>query len=97
MTVSVRAVGSVTVLDLEGKLTLGASAEGLRDKVGSLLQQGQKQFIINLARVPYMDSGGLGELVQAYATVMRQGGALKLLNTTSRLHEQVVEVPCPSS
>jgi anti-sigma B factor antagonist len=80
MTVSERLVGAIMVLELDGQLTLGASAEGLRDKVRSLLQQGQRQFIMNLAAVPYMDSGGLGELVQSYATVTKQGGALKLLS-----------------
>jgi anti-sigma B factor antagonist len=90
MTVSERTIGSVTLLDLDGRLVLGASAEGLRDKIRSLLQQGQKQFIVNLAGVPYMDSTGLGELVHMYATVTRQGGALKLLNTTSRLHDLLV-------
>jgi anti-sigma B factor antagonist len=58
--------------------------------VRSLLQQGQLQFIVNLAGVPYMDSGGLGELVQAYATVTKQGGALKLLHLTSRLRDLLV-------
>jgi anti-anti-sigma factor len=90
MTVSERAVGGITLLDLDGQLILGASAEGLRDKIRSLLQQGQRQFIVNLAGVPYMDSGGLGELVQAYATVIRQGGALKLLHLTSRLRDLLV-------
>jgi anti-sigma B factor antagonist len=90
MTISERMVGTITVLDLDGQLVLGASAEGLRDKLRSLLQQGQQQFIVNLAAVPYMDSGGLGELVQAYATVTRQGGALKLLNLTSRLRDLLV-------
>jgi anti-sigma B factor antagonist len=90
MTVSERTVGGITVLDLNGQLVLGASAEGLRDKVRSLLQQGQRQFIVNLAGVPYMDSSGLGELVQSYATVTRQGGALKLLHLTSRLRDLLV-------
>jgi anti-sigma B factor antagonist len=90
MTVSERLVGAIMVLELDGQLTLGASAEGLRDKVRSLLQQGQRQFIMNLAGVPYMDSGGLGELVQSYATVTKQGGALKLLNMTSRLRDLLV-------
>ena len=90
MTVSERVVGGITLLDLEGRLVLGASAEGLRDKVRSLLQQGQQQFIVNLAGVPYMDSGGLGELVQAYATVTRQGGSLKLLHLTDRLRDLLV-------
>jgi anti-anti-sigma factor len=73
MTVSERGVGRVTLLDLDGRLILGASAEALRDKVRSLLQQGRTQFIVNLAGVPCMDSGGLGEPVQAYTTVTRQG------------------------
>jgi anti-sigma B factor antagonist len=90
MTMSERMVGGITLLDLDGQLILGASAEGFRDKLRSLLQQGQQQFIVNLAAVPYMDSGGLGELVQAYATVTRQGGALKLLNLTSRLRDLLV-------
>ena len=70
MTFSERVVGGVTVLDLEGQLTLGTSAEGLRDKVRSFFQQGKKHFIINLVGVFYMDSGGFGELVQVYATVI---------------------------
>ena len=90
MTVSERTVGAITLLDLDGQLILGASAEGLRDKVRSLLQQGRLQVIVNLAAVPYMDSGGLGELVQAYATVTKQGGALKLLHLTSRLRDLLV-------
>ena len=90
MTVSERAVGVITLLDLDCQLILGAGAEGLRDKVRSLLQQGQQQFIVNLAKVSYMDSSGLGELVQAYATVTKQGGALKLLHLTTRLRDLLV-------
>lgn len=90
MTISERLVGGIMLLELNGQLVLGASAEGLRDKVRSLLQQGQRQFIMNLAAVPYMDSGGLGELVQTYATVTLKGGALKLLHMTSRLKDLLV-------
>jgi len=90
MTVSERAVGAITLLDLDGQLILGASAEGLRDKVRSLLQQGRQQFIVNLGRVSYMDSSGLGELVRTYATVTKQGGALKLVHLTTRLRDLLV-------
>jgi anti-sigma B factor antagonist len=90
MTVSERAVGGVTFLDVEGQLTLGDGAERLRDKVRSLLQEGRRQFVVNLAGVPYMDSAGLGELVQAFATTRKQGGMLKLMNTTHRLHDLLV-------
>jgi anti-sigma B factor antagonist len=53
--------------------------------VNSLINQGQRKIILNLADVPYLDSAGLGEVVRAYTTVSRQGGALKLLNLTKRI------------
>ena len=90
MSVSERAVGAVTVLQVEGKLVLGASADELRDKVLSCLQQGHQQFVVDLAKVPYMDSSGLGELVQAYASVTKRGGALKLVHLTSKLRDLLV-------
>jgi anti-sigma B factor antagonist len=58
--------------------------------VRSLLQQGRRHFVVNLAAVSYMDSAGLGELVQAFATTNKQGGTLKLLNMTTRLHDLLV-------
>jgi len=89
MTLTERSAGPVTIIDVVGKVTV-AEANQLRDKVRSLLQQGRTQLVVNLAAVPYMDSAGLGELVQAYATVARQGGALKLMNTTARLRDLLV-------
>ena len=90
VTVSERSSGSVIVLDVKGALTLTDGADILRDKVRSLLQQGHKHVLVNLGHVPYMDSAGLGELVQAYATTTRQGGQLKLLNTTQRINDLLV-------
>ena len=90
MIVSERAVGDTIVVHLQGKLIAGVGAELLRDKLRSLLEQGRRQFIVNLGDVPYMDSTGLGELVHAYATVTRQGGTLKLMNATSRLRDLLV-------
>ena len=90
MTVNERVSGDVTVLDVVGNITVGDGAHMLRDKVRSLLQQGNKQLLVNLADVSYMDSGGLGEMVQAYATVTKQGGALKLVNATKRLQDLLV-------
>jgi anti-sigma B factor antagonist len=91
MTISERTAGTVCVLDVQGPITLGpGGADLLTDKVRSLLQQGQKQLVINLAGVPYMDSTGLGAMVHAYATTTRQGGSLKLLNSTRKLHDLLV-------
>jgi len=85
MQIDERAVGDVMVLDLTGKVTLGQGDELLKDKVNSLVNQGQKKIILNLGNVPYIDSAGLGEIVRAYTTVSRQGGSLKLLNLTKRI------------
>ena len=57
----------------------------LKDKVNSLLNQGRKKIVLNLAEVPYIDSAGLGEVVRTFTTVSRQGGSLKLLNLTKRI------------
>ena len=90
MTVSERASGAVIILDVDGGLTVGDPAERLRDEVLNLLQHGRKHILINMAGVSYMDSVGLGELVQGYASASRQGGSLKLLNTTHRLRDLLV-------
>ena len=85
MQIEERAVGDVVVLDLKGKITLGEGDELLKDKVNSLVNQGQKKIVLNLADVPYIDSAGLGEIVRTYTTISRQGGSLKLLNLTKRI------------
>ena len=85
MQITERAVGDVMVLDVKGKITLGEGDELLKDKVNSLVNQGHKKMVLNLAEVPYLDSAGLGEVVRAYTTVSRQGGSLKLLGLTKRI------------
>jgi anti-sigma B factor antagonist len=85
MQIEERTVGDVLVLEVKGRITLGEGDEILKDKVNSLLNQGQKKIVLNLAEVPYIDSAGLGEIVRTYTTVSRQGGSLKLLNLTKRI------------
>ena len=85
MQIEERIVGDVTILDLKGKMTLGEGDELLKDKINSLIHQGQKKLLLNLESVPYIDSAGLGEIVRTYTTVSRQGGNLKLVNLTKRI------------
>ena len=85
MEISERSVGDVMLLDVKGKITLGEGDELLKDKVNSLINQGHRKIVLNLAAVPYLDIAGLGEVVRAYTTVSRQGGSLKLLNLTKRI------------
>ena len=85
MQIEERTVGDVTVLDLKGRITLGDGDEILKDKVNSLVNQGRRKIVLNLADVPYVDSAGLGEIVRTYTTVSRQGGSLKLLSLTKKI------------
>ena len=85
MQIEERTVGDVLILDVKGRITLGEGDEILKDKVNSLLHQGLKKIVLNLAEVPYIDSAGLGEIVRTYTTVSRQGGSLKLLSLTKRI------------
>jgi anti-sigma B factor antagonist len=87
MQISERIVSDVVILDVKGRITLGDGDELLKDKVNSLVGQGRKKIVLNLAEVPYVDSAGLGEIVRTYTTVSRQGGSLKLLNLTKRISD----------
>jgi anti-sigma B factor antagonist len=88
MHISERSVGEVMIVDVSGKITLGDGGDAiLKDKMQSLMQQGKKHVLLNLGEVSYVDSAGLGEIVQAYATMSKGGGALKLLNTTKRIKD----------
>jgi anti-sigma B factor antagonist len=88
MHITERPVGGVTIVDVSGKITLGDGTDTvMTDKLRSLVQQGQKNLLLNLAGVSYVDSAGLGAIVHAYATVRNQGGSLKLLNVTKRIKD----------
>jgi anti-sigma B factor antagonist len=87
MKVSTRQIDGVTILDLSGRITLGEGSVQLRDSVRDLLAKGSKQILLNLGDVNYIDSSGIGELVSAYTAVRNQGGDLKLLNLTKKVHD----------
>jgi len=84
---STRQVEEITVVDLSGRITLGEGSTVLRDTVRELLGRGQKKILLNLGDVTYIDSSGIGELVSGFTTVSNQGGQLKLLNLTKKVHD----------
>ncbi len=87
MKASVRQIGAVTILDLAGKITIGAGDLVLRDRVNSLLDQGSRMILINLEMVSYMDSAGIGELVACRKKTMDLGGSVKLLNPSGKVSD----------
>ncbi len=87
MTASSRQVNGVTIVDLNGRITLGEGSVIVRDTVRDLLGKGNKNILLNLADVSYIDSSGIGELVSAFTHVRREGGELKLLKLTKKVHD----------
>ena len=83
--------GDVTIVSVTGDITLNKGGDVLlKDKIQSLVQQGRKKLVLDLGGVSYVDSAGLGQLVQVYATTKNHGGALKLVNLTKRLKDLLV-------
>jgi len=85
--VSTRQVDGVSIVDCSGRITLGEGSIVLRDAVKDLLSKGQRKILLNLGDVNYIDSSGIGELVSAYTTARNQGGELKLLKLTKKVHD----------
>lgn len=85
MKISSRAVDSVTILDLDGRITVGDDIVAFRQAIGGLVTDGRRQVLLNLRNVPYIDSSGIGELVAALKNIRASGGDLKLLNLTKKV------------
>ena len=87
LNISERLVGEVTILDMDGKITIGEGSVALRSAVRRLLEEGKKKILLNLAKVGYIDSSGIGELVSSYTAIEKESGKLKLLNLTQKLQD----------
>ncbi|QOV91590.1 STAS domain-containing protein [Humisphaera borealis] len=87
MTIIERQSGSVTILDLAGKLTSAECGGALHGAVRTAIDQGKKRLLLNLAAVSHIDSSGIGELVSSYTTTVQSGGHFKLLNVTGMIHD----------
>ena len=87
MKATTRQVDSINVVDLSGRITLGEGCSQLRELIRDLLAKGHKNILLNLGEVTYIDSSGIGELVSGFTAVSNQGGHLKLLNLTRKVHD----------
>ena len=87
LTIASREVDGVIILDLNGRITLGEGSVQLRDAIRGLISKGQKNILLNLADVNYIDSSGLGELVSAFTTAKNQQAEVKLLKLSKKVHD----------
>lgn len=89
--ISTRKSGNVTILDLQGRITVGADVDSFRAELRKLAENAPRDVVVNLAGVTQIDSSGIGALVQSYVTLRRGGGSLIILNPAGNVRE-VLEV-----
>ncbi len=87
LNISERQAGDITILDMDGKVTIGEGSVALRTTIRRLLGEGKKKILLNLGRVGYVDSSGIGELVSSFTAVNKEDGSLKLLNLTQKIQD----------
>jgi anti-sigma B factor antagonist len=85
-----RIIGDVAVVKVHGDIVLNGSAAVLADRIRTLLEQNRRRIVLDLADVRYVDSGGLGELIEAFSAAKNRGGVVKLLGVTKRLNDLLV-------
>ena len=91
MQIEEKMAGEVAVIKITGDITLNQGGDVLlKDKINSLLQQGRNKLVLDLGGVSYVDSAGLGQLVQIHATTKAKGGSLRIANVTKRLKDLLV-------
>ena len=82
-----RQVGDATVIDVQGRITVGEGNVALREIVRDLADKGVKRVVLNLGGVTYIDSSGLGELVKTHTTIQNKGGELRLANLNKPVND----------
>jgi len=91
---TVRRTGDVTILDLSGRISLGeavafgaSSATKLSDLIRSLAHEGHTRILLNLKKVTYIDSSGIGDLFGAYTSLRKLNGELKFLSPNKTVRD----------
>ena len=85
MKLSTRKSGSVVIIDVDGKIALGEGNEEIKKFVDELVERGNRKILLNLAKVAYMDSAGLGEIIRCFTALRRNSGDFKLLSPNHRI------------
>jgi anti-sigma B factor antagonist len=87
MKATTRDANGVEIIKLDGKITIGAGDQQLRDVIANAVSNGKNKILLDLSGVTTIDSSGIGELVGSYTTVTNRGGKLKLLHLPAKLNE----------
>lgn len=87
MRIKVRDRDDVTILDISGDITIGKGDVELRKEISELVHNEKKKVLLNLRKVDFIDSSGIGEIVRSLTTIQKNGGTLKLLHLESKVRD----------
>ncbi len=82
-----RAAGNVTVVELAGRITLGAAGDAVEERLQELIQNGARALLLDLSRVEVLDSRGIKALVRAFISMQKRDGELKLMKLPPRIRQ----------
>jgi anti-anti-sigma factor len=93
--ISIRESGDVTILDLQGRATIGTDSDLLSSQLQGLVASGVRKLLLNLADLTQLDSSGISAITGTYVSISRQGGSLKLLRPCGRVRAvlRVIRLP----
>ena len=83
---TIRHAGPISIVEVAGRLTSFESG-ALRNSIAQLLKEGRKLIVLNLSRLDYLDSSGIGDLVHTYMSVIKRGGEMKVVGLTEKVEE----------
>ena len=82
---SIRDLGDIRVIELSGKITIGAGDVKLRELISQAVEDDKNNIVLDLGGVTAIDSSGIGEMVACYTTVTKRGGQLKLMHLSPKI------------
>jgi anti-sigma B factor antagonist len=77
---TLRRAGSVTIVDIRGRMVAGADGQKLHTGLLEVFEQGNPWILVNCADLAFVDSSGLGDLIAAHAAIVKRGGVARLLH-----------------
>jgi len=82
-----KTTGNVVIIDVDGKILLGEGDVEIKEIVDDLLAQGERKILLNMTKVPYIDSAGLGEMIRCFTAIRKSDGHFKLLSPNPRIKD----------
>ena len=92
MSIKARTVqnGRIAIIDVKGSLIGDGDTDALREAVADFIEQGNKCLVINLAKVNYINSSGIGAIIASHASYVKNGGAVKLAGISNNVQNLLV-------